>query len=200
MGDESIITQTDNRQLVDRLDRQRRNLKSAVSTITSERDAARAERDTLAKELAEAKSKGDNTPLAKQNAELKARLTEIEHRKILDKKAIAKGVRPDAVDGFFKLSEYKAEGEPNEEQIEAFVDSQKEKLGYLFGEATAQQGEQKPPPKPGPGTGQGGKSGATSGFQLPADGDGRWSDPVWQWNNRAKIIEATKAKLELGQV
>ncbi len=155
-----------------------RKLKDALATASNERNAAIAERDAAKAELTDVKTKSDSSALHKRNQELEGRLRVIEHRKVMDKAALAKGVKAEALDAFYKLSEYEAKGDPNEEEIGAFVDSKVESLSFLIGEAE-EEGE-KPITKPAVGSGKSRPNASTAtGFQLPPKGDSRWNDTKW---------------------
>lgn len=172
-------------------------LKDAIGNITKQRDTYKEEADRLRAELAETKAKGDSSALVKRNQELEGRLRVIEHRKVLDAKALAKGVKPEALDAFYKLSEYEPKGEPNEDEIGAFVDSKVEPLKFLVGkeEPAAPTG---PIVKPAVGSGKSAPASLVpNGFELPPKGDARWSDPKWYAKNQenlAKVAAEAEAK------
>jgi len=173
-----------------------RKLKDALVTATSERDTARSERDKAAKELGDIKVKTDSSAIVKENATLKAKLATIEHRKVLDEKALAAGFKKEALDAFYKLSEYEAQGEPDPDEIGAFVDSKKEALGFLIGETKTETTEE-PTRRAVNGSGQR-KTQNSTGFQLPPPGDPKWSDASWQWENADKIAAASRSNMERG--
>jgi hypothetical protein len=192
--------------VLDRLDRRNRNLKNAIKTITTERDSARTERDALKTELAEVRTQNDSSALLKRNQELEARLRVIDHRKVLDAKALAKGIKPEAIDAFYELSRYEAKGEPNPDEIGAFVDSKVEAFPYLVGSKEPPQAGEPPAPeeaarKPGVGSGKS-KPGAAvmNGFELPPKGDARWNDPKWYIRNQAKLAEIAREAESRGVV
>jgi hypothetical protein len=156
-----------------------RKLKDALKLLTDERDKSRSEVTRLLSENTELKTKGDSSALAKRNQELEGKLRVIEHRKVLDKAALAKGIKPEALDAFFKLSEYDAKDEPNEEEIGAFVASKVESLSFLVGKAEPETPEAAAK-KLAVGSGKSGSTATTTnGFDLPPKGDRRWSDPKW---------------------
>ena len=179
-----------------------KELRNAVDALKIERDTARTERDKAVKELETVKTKSDSSSLAKQNQELQQRLRVLEHRKTLDKIAIDKGLNPDAVDAFFKLSEYNAEGdEVNADEVAAFVDGKKAEHPYLF--QPPADGTPAPVRKPAPGQGQGtGKS-----KQAPAgdrdiirEGDPRLSDPVFQMLHYDKMVLSAQTRIDRGEL
>lgn len=177
-----------------------RKLKGAVASLSQERDVARTERDAAKSELTDVKSKTDMSAIHKRNQELEGKLRTIEHRKVLDAAAIAKGIKPEALDAFYELSKYEAKGEPNEEEIGAFVDSHVEKFGFLVGKEEPATPEEQPR-KTAPGSGKS-KPGATTttGFQLPPKGDPKWDDVKWQYHNADKIQAAYQDAEERGIV
>lgn len=172
-------------------------LRDIVTGLRAERDAAIAERDRTKAELTDVKSKTDTSAIHKRNQELEGKLRTIEHRKVLDAAAIAKGIKPEALDAFYELSKYEAKGEPNEEEIGAFVDSHVEKFGFLVGKEEPATTEEQPR-KTAPGSGKS-KPGATTttGFQKPSSTDPIWSDHKWvnrHWDDIVKADQEAEAK------
>jgi hypothetical protein len=182
-------TTTDNRgELIGRLKSKLKeamiNLKAredALKTIEVERDQARADSE-------KAKSKYDDSKLKAEMESLKVQLRDTKHRTVVDRHLAEAGIRPEARDAFYKLAEYKAEGdEPDEARVKAFVEEAKGKLGYLFGEPEpADKGG-----GPGPGRGQGASAGGGNGkFRVTR---AQLADPHWCRENHDRRKEAMKA-------
>jgi hypothetical protein len=171
-----------------------RKLKGALATASSERDLARAERDTFKSQSENLARQVESSKNNKEVIELRGKLKEIEYRKVFDRVAKAKGIREDAYDAAYQLGGYRPpDGDVDEEALGQAIDEQKAKQSFLTGGKTEEKPVEKQV-KPGPASGQGQVAGAGAGFQLPPDTDARWSDPAWQWNNRHKIAEAIKER------
>ena len=89
---------------------------------------------------------------------------------------------------------------PDEDAVTALVEAQKTKRSYYF-EIIDPNAPPMIATKPGPASGQGpGARGSTTGFELPANDDPRWSDVKWQWEHRAEIADAINHRLKNGVV
>jgi hypothetical protein len=134
--------------------------------------------------------------------ELEQKIREMTHRKLFDDVARTKGIREDAINAAWQLSGYKPESDTADPAvIGAAIDGLKEGNMFLFGKAEAAAGSHYPqPPKPAPGSGQGSRVRSSTGFELPADDDPRWSDAKWQWDHSQEISDAINERLKNGQV
>jgi hypothetical protein len=203
MSDTTATIQSggDSGQLIARLGAQRTKWKEAARTLVTERDAARQERDALKTEVEKLRVIADTSASNKEVIELRRQIKESAFRKVFDRVAKAKGIREDAFDAAYQLGGYKPpDGEVDEDALGSAIDEQKAKQAFLTGTAKAEEKSAEKQVKPGPASGQGQVAGAGAGFQLPPDTDARWSDPAWQWNNRAKIAEAIKERNANGVV
>lgn len=178
----------------------RNKLKSAVNGLTTERDTLRNENVRLASELQAAKQAADTGASQKRVKELEQQIRTRDHKAAFEKQAKKSGIAEDRIEAAWKLSEYKADGDLNEDAINSSLDALKESNGWIFGEAPpATEGD--PPAKPANGAGKGGNNKSTSGdADIIPDDDPRWNDSVWQMNNRDKIIASSKEKMRRGLI
>jgi hypothetical protein len=190
---------------VARLASQRSKFRAAAKSLTTERDALRAEIAKLKGELLETAKTGGAARIAELEGQLRAQ----GHRAKFDELARAAGVKPNALDDLWEKSGYKAEGDqPDDAKIKAAIADQRTKRDYLFNAATEPaegleglEGVDTPPePKPGPGRGQGGTQRAAGG-QFQAS-DAQLRDPAWCFANAAKLnqVASDVANLPVSQV
>ena len=176
-------------------------LKSKIHEFRRERDAARTEAEEAKTKITALEQELADHPAAKRSKELEQQIRGIRHRKVFDEIARKAGVRPEGLDDLYNLSGYEPSGDlPDEDAVAALVEAQKTKRAYLF-----EIIDPNAPPvlqtKPGPASGQGpGARGSTTGFELPANDDPRWSDVKWQWEHRAEIADAINHRLKNGVV
>lgn len=176
---------------------QRSKLRSAVTNLTTERDTIRSERDRLITENANLKTQADTGASQKRVKELEQKLRERDHRSAFDKTAKASGVPEDRLDAAWKLSDYKADGDVNEDALASTLDALKESNAFLFGESAPAKEGDAPIVKPGAGQGQGRKAKSSSNDSvIIEDDDPRWNDAAWQMTHRDQIHASTKAKQE----
>lgn len=181
---------------------QRSKLRSAVGNLTTERDALKAEAERLRAENVELQGKADTSASAKRVQELEAKLRQIDHRKVFDRLAAAKGARPDGLEDLYALSGYRAEGDAADEAaIGALIDEQKGKRGYLFGKAEEAPAEGTPPPaRKALGSGQGSDKAGAEGTIKMAPDDPRWSDTKWIMSNYEAVAKASADRVARGEV
>lgn len=198
MADEpnGTTTQRHDDGLVARLATQRTKFKDAVERITTERDSLKAEADRLRVENADLKTRADTSVSVKRVAELEGKLRDLDHRKVFDKLATAKGARPEALEDLWQLSGYKAEKDDiDEATIATLIDEQRGKRSYLFGVDAPPPPPPTPPPKPGAGSGQGGSSTVTLVFS-----EEQLSDPKFVMQNFERIALSAQERINTGQI
>jgi hypothetical protein len=191
--------------VIARLGSQRGQLRAEVRTLTTERDTARTELETLRRENGELKVKADTSAGAKRVQELEGQLRDAAHRKVFDRVAAAKGVPGDSLEVLYQLSGYKAEGDQADEAaIGVLIDQQKGKpgVGRLFGDATPTP---TPTPsgtgivKPGPASGSGGRTETPSSAMFAHD-DPRLSDAKFVMQNYELVTKAAQERVARGEV
>jgi hypothetical protein len=184
--------------IVTQIASQRTRFRMQRDEARTESARIKAENDRLKAEHADLTVKADGSASLKRVAELEGKLREIEHRKVFDKVARAKGVSDDSLDLVYQTSGYKAERpEPDELAIGALLDEHRGRPGVarLFGESQPTPGV--PPVKPAAGSGQG----AANQGRIPmAPDDPRHGDVRYIWENFDTISADAKGRIERGEV
>lgn len=181
---------------IEKLSSGNRYLRTENARLKTELIEAQQATKQASKERDDFASKADESAAIKRVGELETELRGVKHRKIMEKVAAKAGLKPEAVEGFYKLSEYKPDGEPDEGKITAFVETKKAELGYLF--SSPADPNAPPPAKPGVGSGQGLPASASQFALQP--GDPRLNDASWQMNNYAAIQNAAGERLARGEL
>jgi hypothetical protein len=176
-------------------------LKNAIANLTTQRDEANKRADKADKALSDLQAKHEASPLAKQNAQLKQQLRDVEHRKTFDALAKEKGVTNEkAIDTLYEKSGWKAEADEfDADQMGATIDTTLEEHAYLKTATQNGQQENGSQVKPAPGKGQGhsGKK-ASSDPAIIEDDDPRMSNSAWQMANWDKMSASAAAKRARG--
>lgn len=176
-------------------------LKDAIANLTTQRDEANKRADKAEKAFADYQAKQDASPLNKQNAQLKQKLRDVEHRKTFDELAAEKGVtNKKAVDTLYEKSGWKADNDEfDADEMGATIDTALEEHSYL--KTPAPNGQQNSAtPKPGVGSGQGanGRRKPSIDPNIIEDDDWRMNDASWQAANWDKMVASSAAKRARG--
>jgi hypothetical protein len=180
----------------------RDKLKAVVTDLTAQRDEAVKRAEKSDKALEDYRAKAENSPLAKQNAELKQKLRDVEHRKTFDKLAAERGVtNGKAVDTLYEKSGWKADADEfDADQMGASIEATLEEHTYLKAAVTEQPANGQPV-KPGPARGQGLTAKKTSlDPAIIEDDDPRMNDAAWQMKNQDKLVASAAAKTARGDL
>jgi hypothetical protein len=176
---------------------QREKFRTVIAALTSERDTYKAESERLKQQNDDLQKRTDSSALSKRVASLEQEIRTRDHKAVFESQATAKGVRSDAHAALWKHVDYKADGDPDEENIGAIIDNAKETAPFFFGEAKEPPAAKKPGPAKGKGTGS---PSDESQFGMLDENDPRWSDVKWQYENFDKISAAAKDRIARGQV
>lgn len=186
--------------VIGRLKAQRAILQKTLKETRADTEAIRKQNADLTARIADLEKRAGGGA-AERVKELEAQIRERAHRDVFDRIATQKGGRPEALNDLWRLSEYTPEADvADEATIGSLIDTQKSERAYLFGPASPNGAPAPPPPprKPGVGSGQGAPNPAPG--QVPAPDDPRWSDVRWQWDNFDKIAQAASERRERGEV
>jgi hypothetical protein len=191
--------------IIARLGAQRAKYKSERDATVNELNVIKAERDKLLTENTTLKTKADTSVLAKENQALQQKLRTIDHKKVFDRIALAKGARADMLDDLFELSKYEAKAdEIDEEVLTGLIDEQKKSRTGFFGKP--QEGEPKPEKaapivKPAVGSGQGKPDADPSrGDIIIKTDDPRRDDAAWQMKNFDKLVASANERFARGEL
>lgn len=196
MADDATVKTQSDENLIARLASQRSRFRDQASTAVKERDTFKAERDRLMTENAELKKTADTSVAVKRVAELEGKLRDLDHRKVFDRTAKAKGATDAALDDLWTLSGYKAEApEADEAALGTLIDAQKTARPYLFGGTTETPKNGAPPAKPGPGSGQG--AGPAAVGTLNTD---QQSDVKYMMMNFDRISADARERMNRGEI
>jgi hypothetical protein len=181
--------QTDEGGLAARLGSKIRKWKDAAKAAQDERDAAKVEIEKLQKEAKELEAKADSNQAAVERDELAAKFRTYKHREAFKAAATSAGIQNEqAIDGLWKLSEYKAEtDEVDSKKLGEFIQQQKTgPLSYLFGLSPQANSIQQ---TFAPGGGRGMSDVMNQG--LVAITKAQANDPVFMGQNAQRITQAS---------
>jgi hypothetical protein len=181
--------QTDEAGLAARLGSKIRKWKDATKAAQDERDAAKAEVEKLQKEAKDLAAKADTNQAALERDKLAADFRTYKHREAFKQAAQTAGIQNEqAVDGLWKLSEYKAEtDEVDPKKLGEFIQAQKSgPLSYLFGLNPQTNSIQQ---TFAPGSGRGMSDAMNQG--LVAITKAQANDPIFMGQNAQRITQAS---------
>jgi len=137
-----------------------------------------------------------STPEYKRVEELSAELRGLKHKSAFDKAATKAGVRPEAIDAFYKASDYKADtDEVDDKAVAKFIDQQKAEHTVFFLEPT-QVVDEDDTPRPGPASGQGGLPSLHGQRYTEA----QMSDAAFVMKNYNGITESASRRVANGEI
>ena len=180
---------------LERLSRAHERQLVEIESLRTKLKESEKSREDLSKTVEALKQTADESVAIKRVSELEGELRGVKHRKVLEKVAAKAGLKAEAVEGFYKLSDYKPDGEPDEAKITTFVEGKKAELGYLFDKPSDPNA---PVTKPAVGSGQGGNPGDSS-FSRERIAT-RLNDSAYVMNNYAAIANAAGEALARGEL